>query len=91
MLAKSFAFDELRGDKVHRVDLFDFMNGDDVWMIQRGSSLGFLNKATHARLIGSNIGGQDLQSHSAIEFCVLREIDLTHSAFTDFRADFVAA
>src|SRR6266545_7500216 len=44
-LAQSFAIDELGGDEVHRVDLLNLVNRDDVGMIQRRSSLCFLNKA----------------------------------------------
>src|SRR5687768_6956099 len=78
--AQSFAIDELGGDKVHRVDLLDLVNRDDVGMIQRGSSLCFLNKAPHPRLISNDIGRQDLQRYFTIELCILCEIYLAHSA-----------
>ena len=34
-LAERHAVNELSGDEIHRVDLLDLMNRDDVWMVQR--------------------------------------------------------
>src|SRR5438132_10467588 len=60
--------------------LVDLMDGDDVGMIQRGSGLGLLHKALHPIQMSSNIGSQNLQRNAAIEFGILRQIHLTHSA-----------
>ncbi len=65
----------------------DFVDGDDVGMIQRRSSLCFLNKAAHPRLISSDIGRQNLQRHLAIEVSVLRQIYLSHSTRAYLRDD----
>ena len=67
------------------------MDGDDVGMVQRGSGLCLLHKALHPIRMSSNISGQNLQRNSAIKFRILRQIHFSHSTFTDFRADFVAA
>src|SRR5213593_3982181 len=59
-------------------------------MIQCGSSPGFLHEATHG-LAACVIARQNLQSDFAIELGVVGEVDLTHSARAELRADFVAA
>ena len=60
-------------------------------MIQRGSGLGLLHKPLHSIRVSSNVSGQNLQRNLAIEFGILRQIHLAHSALANLRADFVAA
>ena len=59
--AQRHAINEFSGDEIHRVDLLDLVNRDDVWMIQRGSSLRFLYEATYA-IVAYNIGGTDVMT-----------------------------
>src|SRR5258705_10745997 len=59
-------------------------------MVQCGSGLRFLYKATHA-IVPSDVHGQNLQSDFAIELCVMRQVNHTHSTRTELGADFIAA
>jgi hypothetical protein len=53
-----------------------------VWIIQRSGRLRLTNKPLYSISVSSNIGWKNLQRHSAIEFGVLGQVDLTHSAGT---------
>src|SRR5258705_1710414 len=59
-------------------------------MVQCGSGLRFLYEATHA-IVPSDIHGQNLQSDLAIELCVMRQVNHTHSTRAELGADFIAA
>lgn len=72
-----------------KVGLADFMNGDDVRMIQSGS-FGLLYETPHALLIVQNFSGQDFQGHITVQLCIARQIDFTHPACAELGADFVA-
>ena len=89
-LAQSFAIDELGGDKVDASIFTDFVNGEDVWMIESRSGFGFLYEAAHTLLILCDIRRQNLQSDGAFKFGVLSQIDFTHPARANLRADFIA-
>src|SRR6266542_7083816 len=54
-LAQSISVDKLSRDKTRGATCADFVDGDDVGMIQRRSRLCFLNKAPHPRLISSDV------------------------------------
>jgi hypothetical protein len=73
------AFDEFCGDKRSGVGLIDFVDRDDVGMVQARSGLGFLLEPLHAIGIGGRSIGQNLQRHFAIEPGVLRQIHLSHA------------
>ena len=91
LLTQRFAIDEFGSDKVGARVGANFVNGENIRMIQSRGGLSFLNKALHAQLVGSYSLRQNLQGHLAIERGVLRQIHFTHSAFAQLRADFVAA
>ena len=88
-LAQCIAIDKFSGYEVDRIGLVNLMDGDDVGMVERGSSLGFPHKALHSIRMSSNIGRQNLQCNFAIEFRILRQIHLTHPARAELRANFV--
>src|SRR5438128_1947390 len=79
LFAQRSAIDKLHGDEVHSAALADFMDGGDVWMIERRRRLCFLSEAPHAVLIRGEVSRQNLERNLTIQFCVLREIDLTHA------------
>ena len=83
-LAQRLAVDEFSGDEIHRVDLLDLMNRDDVWMVQRRSGFCFLHETPHPIMIGRDFGRQNFQSYSSIELCILRQIHLAHSALASW-------
>jgi len=87
LFARRHAFDKLHRDEVSTFTLTNLVYVRDVQVIERRRRLRLADETLHPVVIGSNIRGQDLQRDFAIEFCVLREIHLTHSARADFRHD----
>src|SRR6266550_3146475 len=75
---------------MHAVNLTDFVNRNDVRMIERRSGLGFTDKAAHPVFIFSKFLWQNFQSDFTVEFGVLSQIHLAHPARAELRADFVA-
>ncbi len=59
-------------------------------MIERCLSVRLLHEAPHPILIRRDLGRQNFQRGFAMQTRVFRQIHLTHSAFANFRADFVA-
>src|SRR3989441_8944223 len=82
-LAKRLAVDEFRGDEVKLIYLADFVNREDVRMIQSRGGAGFRLKAAQARFVGNEVSRQDLQSHLAVQPSILRQINLAHAARTE--------
>ena len=60
------------------------VDGDDVGVVQRGSGLGFLDKAAPALHVAGVGGGQHLHRHEAVETRVLRLVNLTHASGAQF-------
>src|SRR5687768_1984025 len=89
MLTKSLAVNQLGGDIVFAVDLTDFINSQDVGMIERGSGFCFLNKTIQFVFIFTEFVVKEFDRHLPIEFSVLRQIHLAHSARSDLRDDAV--
>src|SRR5689334_13288940 len=78
------------------VDLVDFVNRENVWMVECGRGLCFLHEtadaiAARARLGIDYLRRKNLQRDFTIEFCVIGKIDLTHAARAEAGANFVAA
>src|SRR5687767_12460359 len=69
----------------------DFMNGDDVGVVESGSGAGFLFESAEAVFVGGEARGEQLESHPAAEASVLSEIYLTHPAAPDLADDLVRA
>src|ERR1041384_1932887 len=65
-MAQRLTIDILRGDEIHLVDLLDLVNRDDVGMVERGGSLGFLNEPAHAIAICGDVVRKNLQRDVAI-------------------------
>src|SRR4030095_11724483 len=89
--AQCFAVYELSGNEVDGVCLSDFVDRKDVGMVQTGSSLCFLDEATHALGVRSNLGMENLQSNRAIELGIVGEIDFAHATRTNLGTNLVAA
>src|ERR1051326_1171936 len=60
-------------------------------MIQCGSGPCLLDKSLHAFFVGSDFSRQDFECYSSIELQITRQVHLTHAAFANFRAYFIAA
>src|SRR6266545_2680393 len=67
------------------------MYGENVRMIQRACSTGFLLKSVKSFLVVRKRRPQDLHCNIATQACVTRAIHLAHSTRTKWCDDFVAA
>ena len=83
--------DELGGDEVRAICLANFMDGDDVWMIERGSSLCFADKAAQSIFVIGILCGQQLERDFAIELRIAGKINLAHPTFAQRPDNFIVA
>ena len=56
-----FAFDELRDEESRAVVIADFVNGQDVGMIERGSGASLVQEAAHALRIAGELRPQHFE------------------------------
>src|SRR5437762_6655556 len=73
------------------VNLSDFINRDDVWVIERGGGDGFALKATHSFAVLSKLFGQQLERDLASEPLVVRQINLSHPARAEEQEDLIVS
>src|SRR5438132_13524501 len=66
-LTQRLTINEFSRDEVNGISLINLMDGDDVGMVQRRSSLRFLHEAPHAFPLRSNFSRQNLQRDLAIQ------------------------
>ncbi len=87
MFAQCFAVDEF-GGYVSQVGYFaGFVDGENVWLVERRRDFRFLTKALHASFISDDVGRQDLQGDDAIEPRISREVNLAHTACAEMIED----
>ena len=89
--AERLALDELGRDEVRAVVDVHVVDGDDVRVIEAGGGARLLGEAPKAVLARRIPREQQLERDLALEFRVVGEIDLAHSAGTDQGTDFIAA
>jgi hypothetical protein len=87
--AQSLSSNQLHDNETAGFTLADVLNSNDVWVVERGSSFGFLCKASNACCILGEFCGEDFESNFAIETCVFSEPDFTHTTRAEFRNDAV--
>src|ERR1041384_7961062 len=78
------AFDELRGDERRVFRAADFVDGENVWMIESRRGFRFLDEAAHAALVNGKFAEEEFESDRATELGILRPIHLPHSTRTNF-------
>ena len=70
--------------------LADFVDGADIGMVQRGSSLCFTVETARVLVgLARTSSGQELQSNEAVELRVLGFVDNAHPAAAEFFEDAV--
>src|SRR6202795_4408875 len=79
-LPQSLAVHELSSDELPPVYFTQFVNGQNVRMIQGRRRLRLLLKASQAVLVSGVISGQELESYLATKHFVLRKVDFSHSS-----------
>src|SRR5678815_5794996 len=77
MLTQGLALDQFCSDIVIAINFSDLINSQNVWVIESGSCLGFLDKAIQFVRVFAELIVQELDRDFAIEFRVLGEIDLS--------------
>lgn len=91
MLAQRFAFQQFR-DHIRRPGVgAHIMDGKNVRMVERTGGLRLLLETPQAFGVGGKRGRKHLDRDIAPQSGVRRAIYLSHSAFANFGADFVAA
>src|SRR6202044_2827574 len=77
-------------DEIRRAGVrFDFVDGEDVWVIQRGDSAGFLLETLEAFGFVGDRRREDFEGDAAARARVARFVDFAHAARADQRDDFV--
>lgn len=71
------------------VGLAEFIDGEDVGMIERGSGIGFLLKAAQTAFIKGEFGGEHLEGDFALQMQVFGEVNLAHASGAETRDYFV--
>src|SRR5580658_390431 len=88
---EGMAFNKLHRDVTAAGGLTDIVNGDDVRMIECGSSTSFSQESLDRAAVAEVAFGKELERHRASEPEVARTIDLTHAAAAEFGGDVVIA
>src|SRR6185369_2488677 len=66
-LPKSSTVNELGGNKIISIDLTDFVNGQYIWMVQRGGRKCLLSESSHAFFFRSCVLRDHLHGNITIE------------------------
>src|SRR5258705_628055 len=80
---ESTAFDVLHHNECTVSIFTHFVDGTDVWMVQRCRCLCFSEQSFLGEFISDRFGWQHLYRHLAIKQDILGQEHLTHSARTD--------
>src|SRR5262249_39724968 len=89
MRPQRFAFDVFGGDEMDSARPADFVNGDNVGMVERARGLRLADKAAQPKRVVGIPFRQELQRDTAVKLRVIRQINFTHPACTDSRDDFI--
>ena len=77
--AQSISVNKLGRDETRTAGCSDFINCEDVRMIQSGSCFCFLDESQQALLVRRQALRKDLDRHGSIQLSILRQIHLAHS------------
>ena len=83
-MSQSDTVDELGSDERDVIMAADFVNRQDVRMVESGGGFGFLNETFDAALLGGDVVGEELERDWAAEFGVLSAVHLAHTSRTYF-------
>src|SRR5271157_2268834 len=86
---KRLTLQQLHGNKVPAVILSDFVNGADIWVVQRRRRARFALKPLQRKRIFFRLGGQELERDMPTEVDVLGFVDHSHSSAAQLRQDTV--
>src|ERR1700747_518592 len=83
------AGEKLHGDELLALFFANFIDGANVWVIQRGGGLRFALEAGESLRIASDFGREELEGHEAVELGVLGLVDDAHPAAAQFFEDVI--
>ena len=83
LLAQRFALDVLHRDVGPAFVFADFINRENVWMVQRRSGACFLKETATAIVLRDVLGREQFQRHDALQFVVVSFVDRAHAAGAD--------
>src|ERR1700752_664050 len=89
--AQRHSVNKLHGDEVHTVAFVDFMDGGDVWMVERRCRLRLADESLQTIAIRSKVGRKNLQRNFSSEFGVRGQIHLAHTTGADGFHDSITA
>ena len=89
VLGEGLALHKLHRDEMDPVGLFDGMDGDDVGVLERGHGLGLALEALAALGVASELLGQHLERHVAVEPGVAGAVHLAHATLAELLDDLV--
>ncbi len=84
-----FSVHVLHGDVVSGAVLAEFVDCDDVRMIQRRGGVRFALETAEAFVVGGKFGGENFDGGAAAKLGIAREVNFTHSARAQQADDFV--
>ena len=90
-LAHRFAFDEFGNDEARRLVIADFVDGQDVRMIERRRGPRFLQKPGQPLRVGAELASQHFQRDLPAEHRVGGAIHLAHAAAPEQAMNLIAA
>src|SRR5215211_8706390 len=94
-MAQGLTFDILRGNEMRLTlrgnDFANFINGDDVWMVECRCGFGFADEALQAVSVLSEFDGQEFQCHATFEDGIARQKDFAHATGAEVRKNLVMA
>src|SRR6185503_18581687 len=82
-MSQRFALDELHRDVRPAIVLADFVNREDVWMVQRRGRACFLKETTPSILLRDVLRWEQFQRDDALELVVVSFVDGAHATCTD--------
>src|ERR1700693_1109358 len=82
-LLQGFTNDILHHDKVHAFFTCDFMDDDDVFVIERRCRFGFLDESLSEAWGTGDPWREQLSRHETVEVQILGFVDLAHAAAPD--------
>lgn len=83
-------FDQLRDDERLAPRLGGFVDSTDVWMIEPCGVTRFAKRLAFG-VKPARIRGENLDGHVALQAVIVSSVNRAHSAFADWRDDFVLA
>src|SRR5262245_53818227 len=88
-MTKCLAIDEFGRNKTRSIGGADFVNRQDIGMVERRSGFRFLHEPLQAVFVRRELFRQYLDRYRPIELGVVGKVNFAHTAGTDQRADFV--